>query len=82
MVCWPILAGIPANKERKKMIDILNIIYSSNFLLCYATFTAVMILLMVAINVYDYYKINKRFNDIDKKYNKLKNGIIFFDGEK
>ena len=64
------------------MIDILNIIYSSNFILGYATFTAVMILLMVAINVYDYYKINKRFNDIDKKYNKLKNGIIFFDGEK
>ena len=27
-------------------------------------------------------EINKRFNDIDKKYNKLKNGIIFFDGEK
>ena len=64
------------------MIDILNIIYSSNFILGYATFTAIMILLMVAINVYDYYKINKRFNDIDKKYNKLKNGIIFFDGEK
>ncbi len=64
------------------MIEILNIIYSSNFILGYATFTAVMILLMVAINVYDYYKINKRFNDIDKKYNKLKNGIIFFDGEK
>ena len=63
------------------MIDILNIIYSSNFILGYATF-AVMILLMVVINVYDYYKINKRFNDIDKKYNKLKNGIIFFDGEK
>ena len=53
------------------MIEILNIIYSSNFILGYATFTAVMILLMVAINVYDYYKINKRFNDIDKKYNKL-----------
>ena len=64
------------------MIEILNIIYSSNFILGYATFTAVMILLMVVINVYDYYKINKRFNDIDKKYNKLKNGIIFFDGEK
>ena len=64
------------------MIDILNIIYSSNFILGYATFTAVMILLMVAINVYDYYTITKRFNDIDKKYNKLKNGIIFFDGEK
>ena len=64
------------------MIEILNIIYSSNFILGYATFTAVMILLMVAINVYDYYKINKRFNDIDTKYNKLKNGIIFFDGEK
>ena len=64
------------------MIDILNIIYSSNFILGYATFTAVMILLMVVINVYDYYRITKRFNDIDKKYNKLKNGIIFFDGEK
>ncbi len=54
------------------MIDILNIIYSSNFLLGYATFTAIMILLMVAINVYDYYKINKRFNDIDKKYKQLR----------
>mgnify|MGYP003127622584 FL=1 len=64
------------------MIEILNIIYSSNFILGYATFTAIMVLLMVVINVYDYYKINKRFNDIDKKYNKLKNGIIFFDGEK
>ena len=57
------------------MIEILNIIYSSNFLLGYATFTAIMILLMVAINVYDYYKINKRFNDIDKKYNQLRKGI-------
>lgn len=57
------------------MIDILNIIYSSNFLLGYATFTAIMILLMVAINVYDYYKINKRFNDIDKKYNQLRKGL-------
>ena len=64
------------------MIDILNIIYSSNFILGYATFTAVMILLMVVINVYYYYRITKRFNNIDKKYNKLKNGIIFFDGEK
>ena len=68
--------------ESKIMIEILNIIYSSNFILGYATFTAVMILLMVVINVYDYYRITKRFNDIDKKYNKLKNGIIFFDGEK
>tara|TARA_E500000305_G_scaffold93717_1_gene82357 strand:- start:211 stop:387 length:177 start_codon:yes stop_codon:yes gene_type:complete len=57
------------------MIEILNIIYSSNFLLGYATFTAIMILLMVVINVYDYYKINKRFNDIDKKYNQLRKGI-------
>ena len=57
------------------MLEILNIIYSSNFLLGYATFTAIMILLMVAINVYDYYKINKRFNDIDKKYKQLRKGI-------
>ena len=57
------------------MLDILNIIYSSNFLLGYASFTAIMILLMVAINVYDYYKINKRFNDIDKKYKQLRKGI-------
>ena len=54
------------------MIEILNIIYSSNFILGYATFTAVMILLMVAINVYDYYTITKRFNDIDKKYKQLR----------
>jgi len=57
------------------MIDILNIIYSSNFLLGYATFTAIIILLMVAINVYDYYTITKRFNDIDKKYKQLRKGI-------
>ena len=36
------------------------------------TFTAIMILLMVAINVYDYYTITKRFNDIDKKYKQLR----------
>ena len=57
------------------MIEILNIIYSSNFLLGCATFTAIMILLMVAINVYDYYTITKRFNDIDKKYKQLRKGI-------
>ena len=57
------------------MIEILNIIYSSNFLLGYASFTAIMILLMVAINVYDYYTITKRFNDIDKKYKQLRKGI-------
>ena len=57
------------------MLDILNIIYSSNFLLGYASFTAIMILLMVAINVYDYYRITKRFNDIDKKYKQLRKGI-------
>ena len=54
------------------MIEILNIIYSSNFILGYATFTAVMILLMVAINVYDYYTNTKRFNNIDKKYKQLR----------
>ena len=57
------------------MLDILNIIYSSNFLLGYASFTAITILLMVAINVYDYYRITKRFNDIDKKYKQLRKGI-------
>ena len=54
------------------MTDLLHIIYSSNFLLGYATFTAITILLMVVINVYDYYTITKRFNDIDKKYNQLR----------
>ena len=57
------------------MIEILNIIYSSNFLLGYASFTAIMILLMVAINVYDYYTTTKRFNNIDKKYKQLRKGI-------
>jgi len=66
------LVGIPATIESKKMIEILNIIYSSNFILGYATFTAVMILLMVVINVYDYYTITKRFNDIDKKHKQLR----------
>lgn len=54
------------------MIEILNIIYSSNFLLGYASFTAITILLMIVINVYDYYTITKRFNDIDKKYKQLR----------
>ena len=49
-------------------MEILHLIYSSNFLLTYATITAVLIVLMVIINVYDYYKIHKRFNDIEKKY--------------
>ena len=57
------------------MLEILNIIYSSDFLLGYATFTAITILLMVVINVYDYYTITKRFNDIDKKYKQLRKGI-------
>ena len=50
------------------MLEILNIIYSSNFLLTYATITAILIVLMVVINVYDYYTIQKRFRDLDKKY--------------
>ena len=49
-------------------MDLLHLIYSSNFLLTYATITAVLIVLMVIINVYDYYTIQKRFNDIEKKY--------------
>ena len=49
-------------------MEILHLIYSSNFLLTYATITAVLIVLMVIINVYDYYTIQKRFNDIEKKY--------------
>jgi cell division protein FtsL len=50
------------------MLEILNMIYSSSFLLTYATITAVLIVLMVVINVYDYYTIQKRFRDLDKKY--------------
>ena len=49
------------------MLEILNIIYSSNFLLTYATITAILIVLMVVINVFDYYTIQKRFRDLDFK---------------
>ena len=49
-------------------MEILHLIYSSNFLLTYATITAILIVIMVIINVYDYYTINKRFNDLEKKY--------------
>jgi len=49
-------------------MDLIHLIYSSNFLITYASITAVLIVLMVVINVYDYYTITKRFNDIEKKY--------------
>ena len=49
-------------------MEIIEIIYNSDFLLLFATFIAVMIVLMVVINVHDYYKINKPFKDIEKKY--------------
>ena len=49
-------------------MEILELIYSSNFLLTYATITALLIVIMVVINVFDYYTIQKRFNDIEKKY--------------
>ena len=49
-------------------MEIIEIIYNSDFLLLFVTFIAVMIILMVAINVYDYYKITKPFRDIEKKY--------------
>ena len=49
-------------------MDLVHLIYSSNFLITYASITAVLIVLMVVINVYDYYTITKRFNDIEKKY--------------
>ena len=54
------------------MLEILNIIYSSNFLLKYATITAVLIVIMVIINVYDYYTIHKKFSDLDKKRKRSK----------
>ena len=38
----------------------------------YATITAVLIVLMVIINVYDYYTIHKRFSDLDKKRKRSK----------
>ena len=46
-------------------MDLLHLIYSSNFLLTYATITAVLIVIMVVINVYDYYTIHKKFSDLD-----------------
>ena len=53
-------------------MEILELIYSSNFLLSYATITAILIVLMVIINVYDYYTIHKRFSDLDKKRKRSK----------
>ena len=75
MVCWPILAGIPANKERKKMIEILNIIYTSNFLISFASFITIMFLIMIVINVYDYIKLMQPYWKIEKKYKELRKGI-------
>jgi len=49
-------------------MEILEIIYNSDFLLLFATFITVMIILMVVINVHDYYKITKPFRDIENKY--------------
>ena len=54
---------------------ILNQIENPNFLINFATFIAFLIVVMVVINVYDYYTITKRFNDIDKKYKQLWKGI-------
>ncbi len=54
---------------------ILNQIENPNFLINFATFIAFLIVVMVVINVYDYYTITKRFNDIDKKYKQLRKGI-------
>ena len=51
---------------------ILNQIENPNFLINFATFIAFLMVVMVAINVYDYYTITKRFNDIDKKYKQLR----------
>jgi len=51
---------------------ILNQIENPNFLINFATFIAFLIVVMVVINVYDYYTITKRFNDIDKKYKQLR----------
>ena len=53
-------------------MEILELIYSSNFLLTYATITAVLIVIMVIINVYDYYTIHKKFSDLDKKRKRSK----------
>ena len=51
---------------------ILNQIENPNFLINFATFIAFLMVVMVVINVYDYYTITKRFNDIDKKYKQLR----------
>ena len=53
-------------------MDLLHLIYSSNFLLTYATITAVLIVIMVVINVYDYYTIHIKFSDLDKKHKRSK----------
>ena len=53
-------------------MDLLHLIYSSNFLLTYATITAVLIVIMIIINVYDYYTIHKKFSDLDKKRKRSK----------
>ena len=52
------------------MLEILHIIYSSNFLLTYATINTVMILFIVVFVIWDYIILNKPFWDIEKKYKK------------
>ena len=51
---------------------ILNQIENPSFLINFATFIAFLMVVMVLINVCDYYTITKRFNDIDKKYKQLR----------
>ena len=51
---------------------ILNQIENPNFLINFATFIAFLMIVMIIINVYDYYTITKRFNNIDKKYKQLR----------
>ena len=54
------------------MIEILNIIYTSNFLISFASFITIMFLIMIVINVYDYIKLMQPYWKIEKKYKQLR----------
>ena len=54
------------------MIEILNIIYTSNFLISFASFITIMFLIMIVINIHDYIILMRPYWKIEKKYKQLR----------
>ncbi len=52
-------------------MEILQYIYSSTFLLTITSACGVSFIAMIALVIYDDYRINKPFRDIEKKYKDL-----------